>query len=94
MIQETTYIPTAVLITIFEKLPRADLERLQLVNSQFRDVVLGQSFTEEKSPLRRLDEVQLGAYPDGHLMWSWAGLFTIRQDLTKHLKFCAVQKLW
>ncbi|KAH7697916.1 Protein SKR-1 protein, partial [Aphelenchoides avenae] len=48
-------IPSEVLTTIFEKLARADLERLQLVSRQFHNII----FHNEKLPLRPLDEVHL-----------------------------------
>ncbi|KAH7711038.1 SKR-1 protein [Aphelenchoides avenae] len=47
------HIPTEMLTTIFEKLTRADLERLQLVNKRIRNIILH----NDELPLHLLDEV-------------------------------------
>ncbi|KAH7698001.1 S-phase kinase-associated protein 1A [Aphelenchoides avenae] len=52
-IQNTIFIPNEVLVTIFEKLPREDLERLQLVSTQFNDVILySVELSEQQGPRR------------------------------------------
>lgn len=82
------------LVTIFEKLPRSDLERLQLVNEQFRDVILTvNKLGEEHGPLRRLREVIIGCDPwdDHSLLVQKFGTLIVCQDGTTRvqcLSFC------
>ncbi|KAH7710818.1 hypothetical protein AAVH_21910 [Aphelenchoides avenae] len=62
------FVPNEVLVTIFEKLPREDLDRLQLVSTQFRDIIASSSeLSEQQGPLRvvpKLDvtKLELAAY--------------------------------
>ncbi|KAH7718751.1 Protein SKR-1 protein [Aphelenchoides avenae] len=61
-IPEHLYIPAELLVTVFQKLPRADLERFQLVSRYFRDVIVKSSeheLSEKRGPLRPVD-VTLG----------------------------------
>ncbi|KAH7695951.1 hypothetical protein AAVH_36982, partial [Aphelenchoides avenae] len=93
-VTDLLHIPSEVLVTIFEKLSRADLERLQFVNAQFRDVVLtSNKLGEELGPLRRLNTLKIGsASSDGHKIDPHGGTLIICQDhstLVQRLKFCA-----
>ncbi|KAH7710816.1 skpA [Aphelenchoides avenae] len=48
------FIPNEVLVTIFEKLPREDVERLQLVSTQFNDVIVSSSELSKQQGPRRV----------------------------------------
>ncbi|KAH7704782.1 skp1-related [Aphelenchoides avenae] len=78
------HIPSEVLITIFEKLTRADLERLQLVSQQFRNIIL----QNDELPLRPLEEVHFTPL-DNH--WDYTQEARSVGD-AMHLKGCAVRK--
>lgn len=88
------------LLIIFEKLPREDLERLQLVSAQFDGVIVNSSeLSEQQGPLRIVDEVEFGAYPYIHMsrgmsVWERGPVtYANHEDLAKRLKFSVVQKL-
>ncbi|KAH7724048.1 hypothetical protein AAVH_08486 [Aphelenchoides avenae] len=51
-IKNVIYIPNEVFVTIFEKLLREELERLQLVSTQFNDVIVSsRKLFEQQGPL-------------------------------------------
>ena len=91
------------LVTIFEKLPREDLERLQLVSTQFDDVIRNSSkLSEHEGPLRIVARLKLGASSDGSRLlqksdvWLRDGTKVTCPDhksLIKRLKFSTVEKL-
>ncbi|KAH7710802.1 hypothetical protein AAVH_21894 [Aphelenchoides avenae] len=96
--RDLLHIPSEVLVTIFEKLSRADLDRLQLVNAQFRDVILtANKLGEELGPLRRLNMVKIGsASSDGHKIDPHGDRLVVCRDhstLVQRLKFCAIGML-
>lgn len=77
------------LTTIFEKLTRADLERLQLVSQQFRNIIL----QSDELPLRLLKEVQFTTL-DNH--WDYCArrcTLVLGVGNAKCLQGCAVRKL-
>ncbi|KAH7725843.1 S-phase kinase-associated protein 1-like [Aphelenchoides avenae] len=89
------HIPSEVLITIFEKLTRADLERLQLVSQQFRNIIM----QNEELPLRPLEEVHFTTLADH---WHYTEdartcgpmrILVLSVGDAKCLKGCAVRKL-
>ncbi|KAH7696249.1 hypothetical protein AAVH_36684, partial [Aphelenchoides avenae] len=96
------FIPNEVLLTIFEKLPREDLERLQLVSTQFNGVIVSSSkLSEQQGPLRVVTKVEFGAYTRGLFsrnsdVWLRDGTRVTCPDidnLAKRLKFSVVQKM-
>lgn len=98
------FIPNEVLLTIFEKLPRADLERLQLVSTQFDDLIVGSvELSEQQGPLRVVSRVKFGAYSLFRLsrrsrieVWLCDGKKVTCpdcKDLAKRLKFAIVHEL-
>ncbi|KAH7704849.1 hypothetical protein AAVH_27963 [Aphelenchoides avenae] len=91
-IENAIFIPNEVLLTIFEKLPREDLERLQLVSTQFGDVVVSSNkLSEEQGPSRVVTMVEFGAPSYGRFSQK-IGVW-LRDDLAKRLKLATVQKL-
>ncbi|KAH7711042.1 S-phase kinase-associated protein 1A [Aphelenchoides avenae] len=106
-IENAIFIPNEVLLTIFEKLPREDLDRLQLVSTQFHDVIVSSTeLSEQQGPLRvvpKLDVIKLefvaywyDYFPQkiGIVLRDGTRLTsTDCQDLAKRLKFAIVQKL-
>ncbi|KAH7717340.1 hypothetical protein AAVH_15203 [Aphelenchoides avenae] len=83
------FIPNEVLVTVFEKLPREDLERLQLVSTQFNGIIVSSSkLSEQQGPLRvmamRIDVWLL----DGRKVTC-----ADYEDLAKRLKFATVLKM-
>ncbi|KAH7710472.1 S-phase kinase-associated protein 1A [Aphelenchoides avenae] len=87
----TLHIPSEVLVAIFEKLSRADLERLQLVNTQFRNIILTVGkLGEEHGPLRRLHMVKIACLSSGGHRKGEIGFFgraAIRSIFMKARKF-------
>ncbi|KAH7704846.1 S-phase kinase-associated protein 1A [Aphelenchoides avenae] len=101
-IEKRIFVPNEVLLTIFEKLPREDLERLQLVSTQFNDVIVGSSeLSELQGPLRVVTKVEFGVYSNGNFsqrihLWLRDGTRITCPDyknLAKRLKFAVVQNL-
>ncbi|KAH7725540.1 SKP1 component [Aphelenchoides avenae] len=95
---DTLDIPSEVLVSIFEKLSRADLELLQLVNRRFRHVISTASeLDEERGPLRRLRTVSIRqAWSSGHTIYPDGGTRIVCRDnstLVQRLKFCAIELL-
>ncbi|KAH7717361.1 SCF ubiquitin ligase [Aphelenchoides avenae] len=92
-------IPADVLIYVFETLTRADLERLQMVNSHFRNIItgVGKEFLRERGPRRLLREVVLGtAITDRHIISTLAGETIVCEDLAtlaKRLEYSVIEKL-
>ncbi|KAH7700805.1 SKR-1 protein, partial [Aphelenchoides avenae] len=81
------HIPPEVLTTIFEKLTRVDLERLQLVSQQFRNIIQH----NEELPLRPLHEVHFTTSAN---YWTERhGILVLGVGEAKRLKCCAVRKL-
>ncbi|KAH7718743.1 Protein SKR-1 protein [Aphelenchoides avenae] len=96
-IPEPLYIPAELLVTVFQKLPRADIEWFQLVSRYFRDVIVKSSeheLSEKRGPLRPVD-VTLGT--NLHCVTpvnTISGpVYPDRDSLDKHLKFCTVENL-
>ncbi|KAH7695765.1 hypothetical protein AAVH_37171, partial [Aphelenchoides avenae] len=89
-------IPNDVLIDVCEKLTRADLERLQMVNAHFRDVIRGE-ILKEGGPRRHLREVVVGnKLRSRHFVRTLDGARIVCQDfvsLAKRIESCAVEKL-
>ncbi|KAH7687771.1 SKR-1 protein, partial [Aphelenchoides avenae] len=81
------HIPADVLSTVFEKLTRADLERLQLVNVQFRNIILH----NDRLPLRLLDEVHFTA--KANYCSERNGILVFGAEEAGRLKGCAIRKL-
>ncbi|KAH7718740.1 S-phase kinase-associated protein 1 [Aphelenchoides avenae] len=98
-----TFIPNEVLLTIFEKLPREDLDRLRLVNTQFDDLIVSSSkLSEQQGPLRVVTKVEPFVYLKGQRfsqridIWLRDGkrvICSAYEDLAKRLKFGIVQKM-
>ncbi|KAH7717356.1 Suppressor of kinetochore protein 1 [Aphelenchoides avenae] len=109
LIGNAIFVPNQLLVTIFEKLPREDLERLQLVSTQFNDVIVSSSkLSELQGPLRVVAKVDLtgkakdfGAHSHlrsahGIEVWLPDGTRVTCPDfenLAKRLKSARVQKL-
>ncbi|KAH7702909.1 S-phase kinase-associated protein 1A [Aphelenchoides avenae] len=100
-VEEPIHIPAEVLVTILEKLPRSDIERFQLVSSQFLDVVLGnqkplRKLSAERGPLTSVN-VQLGTTLDSY--HDVGPVDEVRyfcrsvDSFAQRLKFCRVRKL-
>lgn len=87
------------LIYVFETLTRADLDRLQMVNSHFRNIItgVGQEFLRERGPRRLLREVVLGTtITDRHIISTLAGETIVCEDLAtlaKRLEYSVIEKL-
>ncbi|KAH7711041.1 S-phase kinase-associated protein 1A [Aphelenchoides avenae] len=101
-IDNAIFIPNEVLVTIFEKLPREDLERLQLVSTQFNDVIVNSSeLSELQGPLRVVTDVEFGTSSSGLVsrnihVWLRDGTELTcpdYEDLAKRLKCAVVQNL-
>lgn len=58
-LQSFIHFPDSILVTIFKKLSREDIERLSLVSLQFYDIIHGKEFEEERGPLRALYELNI-----------------------------------
>lgn len=87
------------LVTIFAKLPREDLERLQLVSTQFYGVIVSSvKLSQHQGPLRvvvaGLEFVD--RRPTIYMWLRYGRRITCPnyEDLAKRLKFAIVQKLW
>ncbi|KAH7710804.1 S-phase kinase-associated protein 1A [Aphelenchoides avenae] len=95
-VSDLLHIPSEVLVTVFAKLSRADLECLQLVNAQFRDVILTvNKLGEELGPLRPLIMVSIGSPSSGHRIHPREGTHIVCRDhftLVQRLKFCAMER--
>ncbi|KAH7705484.1 cytosolic glycoprotein FP21 [Aphelenchoides avenae] len=100
-IEEPIHIPAEVLVTILEKLSRADIERFQLVSSQFLDVILDnqnplRKLSEERGPLTPVD-VELGStlhsYQDVVPVDGLGDFCQSVVGLAQRLKFCRVSKM-
>ncbi|KAH7717354.1 Protein SKR-1 protein [Aphelenchoides avenae] len=102
LIENAIFIPNQLLVKIFEKLPREDLERLQLVSTQFNDVIeSSRELSGQQGPLRVVTKVDFGAHSrlrsaHGIEMWLRDGTGITCPDfenLAKRLKSATVQKL-
>ncbi|KAH7717346.1 Suppressor of kinetochore protein 1 [Aphelenchoides avenae] len=102
LIENAIFISNELLLTIFEKLPREDLESLQLVSAQFNDVIVSSSaLSAHQGPLRVVTKVEFGAYSRDRCsqrtdVWLCDGTVVSCPDyenLVKRLKFSVVQKL-
>ncbi|KAH7725114.1 Protein SKR-2 [Aphelenchoides avenae] len=102
-IENAVFIPNEVLVTIFEKLPREDLQRLQLVSTQFDDVIVSSvELSEQQGPLRVVTKVELGVHgchPKKITIWLRNGRKVAcasprYTNLAQRLKFAVVQELW
>ncbi|KAH7710797.1 S-phase kinase-associated protein 1 [Aphelenchoides avenae] len=102
-IKNAIFIPSEVLLTIFEKLPRENLERLQLVSKQFDDVIVRSSkLSEQQGPLRVVSIVEFRAQWCGNRFSRVTDLCLPNgmrvtcsdyKNLAKCLKFATVLKL-
>ncbi|KAH7710813.1 S-phase kinase-associated protein 1A [Aphelenchoides avenae] len=102
-IENAIFMPNEVLLTIFEKLAREDLERLQFVSTQFDDVIVNSNeLSEQQGPLRVVTKLEFGAYSSGsrspqrtRVLLRDGTRFTCTdcKDLAKRLKFAIVQEL-
>ncbi|KAH7710815.1 hypothetical protein AAVH_21907 [Aphelenchoides avenae] len=101
--ENAVFIPDEVLVTVCEKLPRKDLERLQLVSTQFSNVIESSSaLSARQGPVRVVTMLEFGAYFDGS-PFSQATRVLLRdgtsvtctdfKELAKRLKFATVQQL-
>ncbi|KAH7664863.1 hypothetical protein AAVH_43379, partial [Aphelenchoides avenae] len=99
---ETLHIWPKVLVSVLAKLSRADLERLQLVNRHFCDVILSsEELSEEQGPLRPLVKLHLGTASDDHHKVYWRSgpegrgrsMECPRHRFAQCLRFCTVEKL-
>lgn len=86
------------LVKVFSKLPRWDLERFQLVGRYFRDIIVKSSeLSEKRGPLRPVDVTIGTGLQDEHFVTSVDDHrgFTCpdRDSLDKRLKFGTVRKL-
>ncbi|KAH7725087.1 S-phase kinase-associated protein 1 [Aphelenchoides avenae] len=102
-IENAIFIPNEVLVTIFEKLPREDLERLQLVSTQFDDVIVSSvELSQHQGPLRVVTMVELGvngSRPKKITVWLRDGTKVAcaaprYKNLAKRLKLAVVEELW
>ncbi|KAH7698000.1 Protein SKR-1 protein, partial [Aphelenchoides avenae] len=101
--ENAVFIPDEVLVTVCEKLPRTDLERLQLVSTQFSTVIESSSaLSARQGPVRVVIMLEFGAYFDGS-PFSQATRVLLRdgtsvtctdfKELAKRVKFATVQQL-
>lgn len=105
LLQNAIFFPNEVLVTIFEKLPREDLERLRLVSTQFNDVIVSSSeLSQQQRPWCVVTKLEIGRDSIPHLamffrkieVWPRDGTrFTCPDydNLAKRLKFSVVQNL-
>lgn len=86
-------------MTIFAKLPREDLERLQLVSKRFNRVIVNNAeLSEREGPLRVVTKVEFGAHSPSRFIDVWLPdgtkvTWPDHKHLPRRLKFAAVQNL-